>query len=82
MRPIILSSPASDSSDGRPLYINPDRLAYFKAASTCGETYLFFADGAPALKVSETPEQILRRLEDNRSALRAESRDRHEVYAN
>ena len=73
MRPIELSRKRSNG-DLQRIYCNPAQIEYFFASRDEHETTISFGSGNP-LHVTETPEQIIGRLADHRSTMRAEEHD-------
>ena len=76
MRPIELTRKRSGGESFR-LFVNPDRIEFFYGTS--GGSYVHFTSDA-SQSVTETPEQIVGRLADHRSTMRAEARDEIVTY--
>jgi len=76
MRPIELTR-VLESGKAKSVFVNPDRIVSF-GANEIGSYLMLTAGGSYC--VTETPEQIIGRLADHRSALRAEEHDGIEVY--
>ncbi len=78
MRPIELVRVLNNGATTEPFYVNPDHIVSFSIAWSAG-SYLTLSAGGTYL-VSETPEQIMSRLADHRSTMRAEEHDGIQVY--
>jgi len=84
MRPIELTR-IFESGKTEPFYVNPDHIVSFADRWRyephpigAGSYITLSAGGSYAIK--ETPEQIIGRLADHRSTMRAEDRDGIKVY--
>jgi len=78
VRPIELVRVLNNGATTEPFYVNPDHIVSFSIAWSAG-SYLTLSAGGTYL-VSETPEQIMSRLADHRSTMRAEEHDGIQVY--
>ena len=76
MRPIELSRKRNDGTL-EPVYVNPDRIEYFSGGDNYA--YVYFGSGV-SLHVAESTAQIIGRLADHRSTMRAEEHDGIQVY--
>ncbi len=78
MRTIELTRVLNNGATTEPFYVNPDHIVSFSIAWSAG-SYLTLSAGGTYL-VTEAPEQIIGRLADHRSTVRAEARDEIVTY--
>jgi len=76
MRPIELTR-VLESGKAKSVFVNPDHIVSF-GANEIG-SYLMLSAGGSYV-ICETPEQIIGRLADPRSTMRAEARDEIVTY--
>ena len=77
MRPIELTRVVEGKTG--PFYVNPDHIVSFTTGWNRIGSYLTLSAG-DTYSISETPEQIISRLADHRSTMRAEEHDGIQVY--
>ncbi len=68
-----------DSGRTEPFFVNPAHIVSFGAGWQDIGSYVFLSAGG-SYAIKETPEQIIGRLADHRSAMRAEEHDGIQVY--
>ena len=77
-RPIELTR-VLDSGRTELFYVNPAHIVWFGAGWQDIGSYVFLSAGG-SYAIKETPEQIIGRLADHRSTMRAEARDEIVTY--